>query len=128
MIAQHGIARSGESERPLRGFIRDVVDKLSSLALASVAVAALGATWLVARYAPGAWLGGVLAYSIAAAALAALADRRISALRARTAPRSGILLSLIGIRLFTAGIAVCSAIAFALFLAATLMGNLGAGG
>lgn len=129
MFAQHGIASADETERPLRAFLRDVIDRVSSPALASTAAAAFGGAWAIARYAPASWLGGVLAYSIAAGALAALADRRIAALRASAAPRAArLLVPLIGIRLFATGVALASAIAFVLFLAATLMGNLGAGG
>lgn len=129
MMVQNGIAMADPAARPLRTFVRDILRPASSSALVLSAIAALGATWAIARYAPGAWLGGVLAYSIAAGLLAALSDRRIAMLRVRTGSRgSGARVSLGIIRLFATGIAMASAIAFVLFGVAALMGSIGAGG
>jgi hypothetical protein len=129
MVARNGIATADRPATPLRSFARDIAGRVSTPTLASTAVAALAATWAIARYAPQAWLGGVIAYSIAAAALAALTDRRIAMLDARSGSHeSSSLAPLRVIRSFVTGLAVASAIAFVLFGAGTFIGSIGIGG
>jgi len=129
MVARDGIAAANPAARPLRAFARELVGRASSPALACIAVAAFGATWAIAQYAPNAWLGGVFAYSIAAGALAALSDRHIMIVSARTASRkTSLLVPLRIIRLFANAVTIASAIAFVLFGVAAVMGSIGVGG
>jgi hypothetical protein len=101
----------------------------SPRALAALAIGALLAGVVIARYAAGWWLAGVLAFGAAAAALAASADQWRGRIRARGAPRHAPLLAALTIyRACLALVALVSAILFVLIGVALAVGSIGVGG
>lgn len=109
--------------------MRDALSRLPSPALSSIAAVAICVASVVAYYASAWWLAALLAFAIAAAALAVAADRQIMELPAREpSPRATLADTLAALRGFSVAVALLAAVSFVLIGIALVMRSPGAGG